>query len=270
MGSKARGPERDARRGAMERRMAAPALPRQGDLDSLSRRQPYLRGQLARTMAVSHDRGGGIDGVASRSDAHLDLESAHDRPSWVDLLTPAKLRQFLSIPQNPTIVVSDLFRSGDPGLKPRRLTGALASAGITVARGFRLDFSGTLRRVTDDFGWDVSVDTVGGSYTVTSTARARGSGWLSHAACGWEFRGGPIRTRGVGWIRGGSDSLSPRSGSPPRSALDAAFDVRIVLFQGDLPLRFGFESHARGPRRGLAREPGQVTWDGSLSADFGS
>ncbi len=202
--------------------------------------------------------------------ARLDLESAHDRPSWVDLLTPAKLRQFLSIPENPTVVVSDLFRSGDPGLKPRRLTGALASAGITVSRGFRLDFSGTLRRVTDDFGWDVSVDTVGGSYMVSSTARARGSGWLSHAACGWEFRGGPIRTRGVGWIRGGSDSLSPRSGSPPRSALDAAFDVRIVLFQGDLPLRFGFESHARGPRRGLTREPGQVTWDGSLSADFGS
>jgi len=198
----------------------------------------------------------------------LDLESAHDRPSWLDLLTPPTLRQFLSVP--PTVVVSDLFRSGDPGLMPRRLTGAVASAGITVARGLRFDFSGTLRRVTDDFGWNVSVDTVGGSYMVSSTAGPRGSGWLSHAACGWEFHGGPIRARGVGWIRAGPDSLSPRSGSPPRSALDAAFDVRIVLFQGDLPLRFGFESHARGPRRGLEREPGQVTWDGLLSADFGS
>jgi hypothetical protein len=194
-------------------------------------------------------------GAARGLQGRLDLESAHDRPSWVDLLTPATHRQFLSIPQDPTVVVSDLFRSGDPGLKPRRLTGALASAGIAVARGLRLDFSGTLRRVTDDFGWDVSVDTVGGSYTVSSTARPRGSGWLSHAACGWEFRGGPIRARGVGWIRGGPDSLSPRGGSPPRSALDAAFDVRIVLFQGDLPLRFGLESHARGPRRGGGPPP---------------
>ena len=208
-------------------------------------------------------------GAARRLQGRLDLESAHDRPSWVDLLTPATLRQFLSIPQNPTVVLSDLFRSGDPGLKPRRLTGALASAGVTVARGLRLDFSGTLRRVTDDFGWDVGVDTVGGSYVVSSTAGPRGSGWLSHAACGWELHRGPIHTRGVGWIRGGPDSLSPRSGSPPRSALDAAFDVRIVLFQGDLPLRFGIVSHARGPRRGLARDPAQVTWDGSLSADFG-
>src|SRR5258705_7578964 len=55
-----------------------------------------------------------------------------------------------------------------------------------------------------------------------------------------------------------------------RRALDASLELRFVLFQGDLPLRFGVESHARGPRRGLIREAGQITWDGTLSADFGS
>ena len=209
-------------------------------------------------------------GATERLRGRLDLESAHDRPSWVDLLTPARARDFVSIPQNPTFVPSQLFRSGDPRLRPRRLTGALAAAGLTAARGLRFDFSGAFRRVADDFGWDVVADTMGGSYVVSSTAGPRGSGWLSHAACGWEYHRGPIRTRGVGWIRGGPDSLSPRSGSPPRRALDAAVDVRIVLFQGDLPLRFGIESHARGPRRGLVREPAQVTWDGLLSVDFGT
>jgi hypothetical protein len=196
----------------------------------------------------------------------LDLESAHDRPSWVDLLTPPRLRLFAS----QDFTLTNLFRSGDPSLKPRRLTGALGSAGMTLLPGLDVELSGSYRHVTDDFGWSVTSDTTGGGFTVSSIAGPRGSGWLSHAAFGWELRRGAFRTRGAAWVRGGPDSLSPQSGSPPRRAVDAAADLRVVLFQGDLPLRFGVESHARGPRQGLIREPAQVTWDGSLSADFGS
>ena len=206
-------------------------------------------------------------GSTARARGRLDMESAHQRPSWTDLLTPATLHPFFS----PVFFsTEELSRSGNPNLRPRRLTGPLGFVRVTLLRGLDLDFSGSYRRVTDDFGWDVSADTVGGIFRVTSVARERGSGWLSHAAIGWDYRRGPIRSRGVGWVRGGSDSLSPRNGSPPGRALDAAMELRVVLFQGDLPLRFGVESHARGPRRGLIREPGLVTWDGTLSADFGS
>jgi hypothetical protein len=197
----------------------------------------------------------------------IDVESAHDRPSWVDLLTPATLHIFASPSQT---VLSELSRSGDPTLRPRRLSGALGALGLTPLRGLDLELSGSYRRVTDDFGWNVSADTSGGVIQVASAAGKRGSGWLSHAAVGWEFKRGPIRARGLGWIRGGPDSLAPRAGSPPRRALESALDLRLVLFHGDLPLRFGVESHARGPRQGLIREAGQVTWDGTLSADFGS
>jgi hypothetical protein len=197
----------------------------------------------------------------------IDVESAHDRPSWVDLLTPATLHTFAS---PATSALTQLSRSGDPSLRPRRLSGALGTLGLTPFRGLDLEISGSYRRVTDDFGWNVSADTTGGVNQFNSVAGERGSGWLSHAAVGWEFKRGAIRARGVGWIRGGPDSLAPQAGSPPRRALDSALDLRVVLFQGDLPLRFGVESHARGPRQGLIREAGQVTWDGTLSADFGS
>jgi hypothetical protein len=185
----------------------------------------------------------------------------------MDLLTPATVHTFVA---PSTFLPSDLSRSGDPALRPRRLTGGLGSFGLTVSRGFELTASGSYRRVTDDFGWDVSADTVAGVLDVASIARQRGSGWLSHAGLGWNLTRGFLRSRGVAWIRGGPDSLSPQAGSPPRRALDASLELRFVLFQGDLPLRFGVESHARGPRRGLIREAGQVTWDGTLSADFGS
>jgi hypothetical protein len=202
-----------------------------------------------------------------RTRGRIDLESAHDRPSWPDLLTPATSHTFVS---PSTFAQTELSRSGDPTLRPRRLSGGLGSLGFTVSRGFDLTLRGSYRRVTDDFGWDVVADTVGGLFDVSSVARRRGSGWLSHGAIGWEFQRGVFRTRGLGWIRGGPDSLSPQAGSPPRRALDARAEVRVVLFQGDLPLHFGIESHARGPRQGLIHEAGQMTWDGTLSADFGS
>jgi hypothetical protein len=212
------------------------------------------------------DARGSLWGGTERLHGRVDVESAHQRPSWVDLLTPPRLLTFISTSFVPT----ELFRSGDPGLKPRRLTGALGSVGLTPLPGLALDFSGSYRRVTDDFGWDVTSDTTGGTLRVSSVAGARRSGWLSHAAFGWELRRGPLRARGMGWVRGGPDSLSPQGGSPPRRAVDAALELRVVLFQGDLPLRFGVESHARGPRRGLIREAGQITWDGSLATDFGT
>ena len=202
-----------------------------------------------------------------RMHGRVDVESVHERPSWLDLLTPPRLLSFLS---PDTFVPSELFRAGDSGLKPRRLTGPLGSVAFTAAPGLKLELSGSYRRVTDDFGWNVSADTTGGILRVSSVARERGSGWLSHAAVGWEFQRGVLRARGVGWIRGGPDSLSPQAGSPPRRAIDAAVDLRVVLFQGDLPLRFGVESHARGARRGLIREAGVLTWDGTLNADFGT
>jgi hypothetical protein len=215
---------------------------------------------------------GFLDGRASlwtktaRARARIDAELAHDRPTWMDLLTPPTVHTFFA---PSTFVPTELDRSGDPTLRPRRLAGGLGVLGYTVSRGFDLELSGSYRRVTDDFGWNVAADTVAGVPRVTSIARARGEGWLSHAGIGWELRRGFLRSRGVGWIRGGPDSLSPQAGSPPRHALDASLEARIVLFRGDLPLRFGVESHARGPRKGLIREPGQITWDGILSADFG-
>jgi len=218
------------------------------------------------TEAAFWDARGSLWAGASRLRGRLDLESAHERPTWVDLLTPASLHDFFG----PDGIQSRLIRSGDPTLKPRRLTGPLGSAVFTPFEGLDLELSGSARRVTDDFGWNVSADTSGGFYDVSSIAGPRGSGWVSHAALGWELRRGPVRLRGVGWIRGGPDSLSPQSGSPPRRAIEAAAAWRLVLFKGDLPLRFEVQSHARGPRRGLIREPGRVTWDGSVSADFGS
>ena len=209
-------------------------------------------------------------GATGRARGRLDLESAHERPTWVDLLTPATLHDFVSPQPAYPLVQSLLFRSGDPGLRPRRLSGPVGSAGITPFEGFDLELYGSYRRLTDDFGWKVSADTSAGLYDVSSIAGPRGSGWVSHAALAWDLRRGPFRLRGVGWIRGGPDSLSPQAGSPPRRAVEAALEWRPVLFKGDLPLHIGVASHASGPRRGLIREAGQVTWDGSLSADFGS
>jgi len=256
-------------------------------LPAFEPRREEARARLGARYALGPNAGAGLDaaydaretqpgfldaraslwGVGGRARGRIDVESAHDRPSWPDLLTPATSHTLFA---PTTAQQTDLSRAGDPTLRPRRLTGGLGSLGFTVSRGFDLTLSGSYRRVTDDFGWSVTADTVGGVLEVSSVARRRGSGWLSHGALGWEFQRGAFRTRGLGWIRGGPDSLSPEAGSPPRHALDARAEARLVLFQGDLPLHFGIEAHARGPRRGLIRESGQVTWDGTLSADFGS
>ena len=110
----------------------------------------------------------------ARLHGRFDLESAHQRPSWVDLLTPPTSHTF--VVSDPVFVLSELSRSGDPGLRPRRLAGALGSVTFTPEERLRFEFSGSCRRVTDDFGWEIGADTVGGVYRVSSVARARGSG----------------------------------------------------------------------------------------------
>lgn len=259
---------------------------REDSIPALDSRRNEARGQLGVRLGRGDGAGVGIDaaydaretqpgfldgrvafwGGLKRLRARVDFESAHDRPSWVDLLTPARLHFFQSL----DFVTSSVFRSGNPDLKPRRLRGALGTVGFVSSSGRALEVVGSVRRVTDDFGWDLEVDSLGGSYLVSDTAGRRGDGWVSHVGLHWDGAWGPLHARGVGWVRSGPDSLSPHGGSPPRAALDADVAARVALFRGDLPLRIGIESHARGPRRGVMIEPGQVTWDGSLSAYFGN
>ncbi|MBI4364498.1 MAG: hypothetical protein HY568_03625 [Candidatus Latescibacteria bacterium] len=209
-------------------------------------------------------------GATERLRARVDLESAHERPSWVDLLTPASTREYYPPDAIPSVTLTRVTRSGDPGLKPRRLDGVLGSLSVLPRRDLRLDFSGSVRRITDDFGWDLETTTSSDTLLVSSIARRRGNGWTSHASAGWEVRVGPFHTRGVGWVREGPDSIAPLGGSPPRRALDASVDARLAVFRGDLLLRFGIEAHARSARRSAIREPAQATWDGSVTGDFGA
>ena len=46
--------------------------------------------------------------------------------------------------------------------------------------------------------------------------------------------------------------------------------MRVVLFGGDLPLVGRIEAHGEGPRTGESSEPGWISLDGSLRADFGA
>ncbi len=222
--------------------------------DASERDRPYLDGRASLWTT-------GRNGAA-----RVDVESAHERPSWVDRLTPA--RDSLVVGSAGTLV--RLFRSGDPSLRARALRGALGSGTLHVARGVSLLGSGSLRRVTDDFGWDASRADWPDSVVLLDVARTRGDGWVSFAAAGATFDRSWLRFRGLGWIRGGPDRLSPRAGSPPRRGVDAAVALRASLFGGDLPLELGAEAHASGPRRGLIRAPSTVTWDGTIRADFES
>ena len=207
-------------------------------------------------------------GEGSRASGRIDLELAHERPSWVDLLTPERV---VIAPRLPDFSKQlRLSRSGDPELQPRRLTGALARGSYAVSRALAVSAEGSVRRVDDDFGWDVfRLDTVDTLFLDTRAA-PRGDGWVSHGGVSFSFRPGPFRLHGLGWARGGPDRLSPRAGSPPRYGADAAASVRFALFQGDLPLEAGFDLHAQGPQRDVVREPGWAAWDASLRADFGS
>ena len=223
--------------------------------DARERDRPFVDGRVS------------LWGSGSRGSARVDLESAHERPSWVDRLTPGRDSLVVAGPLGETV---RWIRSGDPSLRPRALRGALGSGTLRLSRGISLNGSGSIRRLTDDFGWDVSRTGTPDSVVVYDVARQRGDGWVSLAAAGAALDRSWIRIHGLGWVRGGPDRLSPTAGSPPRRGLDASVALRASLFEGDLPLELGAEAHAQGPRRGLIRSPSTVSWDGSIRADFGS
>lgn len=202
---------------------------------------------------------------APHANGRLDLESAHERPSWIDRLSTSRT---LVIPTQSQILT--LLRSGDPGLTARRLTGAVGFGSWEATPWLTLSCSGSARRVVHDFGWDLERSEGPGTIDVLDVARQRGSGWLSHAALGGDLHAGPVTGRVLTWLRFGSATLSPREGEPARRALDADLSGRVVLFGGDLPVRGGLAAHATGPRGGLVREPAQITWDGTLRFDLGA
>lgn len=224
--------------------------------DARERDRPFADGRLS------------LWGGGRRGEARIDFESAHERPSWVDRLTPA--RDSLILFAGPDGETIRLFRSGDPTLRARGLHGALASGRFQAARGLSILGSGSLRRVTDDFGWDLTRTQTPDSIVIQDVARVRGDGWVSMAALGLVLDRAWFAGHGMAWARGGPDALSPRAGSPPRQGLDAALALRAKLFGGDLPLELGAEAHVQGPRRGIIRAPATVAWDGTLRADFGS
>ncbi|TMQ66743.1 MAG: hypothetical protein E6K79_02220 [Candidatus Eisenbacteria bacterium] len=207
-------------------------------------------------------------GEGRAASGRIDLEWAHERPSWVDLLSPASAA---SVPPPSALYPKflSISRSGDPSLEPRRLAGALARGSYALSRAVKVEAEGSMRRLHDDFGWDVSrletIDTI----FVDVRAAPRGDGWVSHGSVSFVLQPGALRLRGLGWARGGPDRLSPRAGSPPRYGADGAAAVRLSLFHGDLPAYFGFEVHAQGPRRGIVREPAVAVVDGFIHADFG-
>jgi hypothetical protein len=222
--------------------------------DARERDRPFVDGRVS------------LWGSGRQGSARVDFESAHERPSWVDRLTPPRDSLVLG-PSGETV---RLFRSGDPSLRARALRGALGTGTLRVARGVSLAGSGALRRASDDFGWDATRTEWPDSVVILDVARKRGDGWVSYAAFAARFDRSWLRLRGMGWIRGGPGALSPTAGTPPRRGMEGAAALRASLFGGDLPLELGAEAHALGPRRGLIRAPSTVTWDGSLRADFGS
>ena len=224
--------------------------------DARERDRPFADGRLS------------LWGSGPRGEARIDFESAHERPSWVDRLTPA--RDSLLLFAGPAGETIRVFRSGDPSLRARSLRGALANGRLQIARGVSILGSGSLRRLSDDFGWDVTRTQTPDSIVILDVARARGDGWVSMAGVGLVLDRAWVRAHGMAWARGGPDRLSPRAGSPPRQGLDAALALRAKLFGGDLPLELGAEAHAQGPRRGIIRAPATVGWDGALRADFGA
>ncbi len=203
---------------------------------------------------------------SSRASGRVDLEWFHERPTWVDLLAPA--RQVVS-PRSDQLRYLELDSSGDPSLKPRRLAGALARASYELSPSIVLQGEGSIRHVKDDFGWDLTRVETTDTLFVTTRAARRGDAWASFGAIGVQVRQGPFGAHGTAWMRGGPGGISPRAGSPSRHGADAAVSLRVVLFDGDLPMEAGVEVHAQGPRRGVIREPGWGSLDAALRADFG-
>ena len=208
---------------------------------------------------------------SSRTRLRIDAERAHERPTWIDLLTPIAVIDS-GIPNRTDRI--RITHGGDPSLPARSLTGVLARVSHDFSKRLSLTLEGSARHVEDDFGWSLTrtrtpIAIGGDTLHVDTRAVTRGDGWVSYGGASLRARLGAFGLEGAGWVRGGSEGLSPQAGSPPRFAADAAGETRVVLFQGDLPLIARVEAHGEGPRTGDSNEPGWVTVDGSLRADFG-
>lgn len=255
--------------------------------DAIAFRPRVRSGRLAASLRRAGDRGGveavaaadvrdgdptlvdgrlSIWGAASRARFRLDAESAHERPSLVDLLTPARTDTMPSFVA-PTLL---LTRGGNPDLGARSLRGLLGAASWRLREGVELLAFASARRVTGDFGWAATRSEFGDTIFVVDAARERGDGWVFQASAGGDASFGPFTARGLGWVRGGSAGLAPRAGSPPRLGADASLGLRATLFQGDLPLEVELAGHAWGPRRGLITAAAGGTCDGRVHVDFGS
>jgi hypothetical protein len=202
----------------------------------------------------------------------IDLEHAHERPTWIDRFTPFATIDS-GIPNASTSRIR-ITRSGDPSLGARALSGVLARASFDLSPKVLLSMEGAARRITDDFGWTLTRSRTegpsGDTIFVETRAALRGDGWASYAGASLRARLGAFTFHGTGWARGGPGGLAPQAGSLPRFGADGAAETRVVLFQGDLPLLARLEAHAEGPRTGDLAEPGWVAFDGSLRADFGT
>jgi hypothetical protein len=204
-------------------------------------------------------------GERGRARFRLDAESAHERPTFVDLLTPARIDTLGSLGTS-TLVLS---RGGNPDLRARALRGVLGEAAWSAGAS-ELTAFGSVRRVAGDFGWDATRAVSGDTLFVTDAARERGDGWVWLGAAGGRTVLGPLTARGLAWVRGGTPGLSPQAGSPPKAGIDASLGLRASFFQGDLPLELEVLAHAYGPRHGIVEAPGIATWDARLHTDFGS
>jgi len=201
-----------------------------------------------------------------RMHGRVDLERSHERPSWVDLGTPASAIDSL----DPTFTQRLLLtRSGDPSLEPRQLTGGLARGALELSPNLAVTLEGSARYVEDDFGWTLTRVASPETLLVDTRAALRGSGWVSYLGAGLRARTGPARWRAFGWARGGPDALGPRSGVVPRIGADVAADIRVTFFEGDLPLELGVRGHALGRSHGTVEAAGSFTVDLALRADFG-
>ena len=207
----------------------------------------------------------------SRARWRIDLEHAHERPTWIDRFTPlAVIDSGIRFQSTSRIRIT---RAGDPSLGARALSGALARASFDLSPTMSLTLEGAARRVTDDFGWTLTrartEGPTGDTLHVDTRAARRGDGWASYAGASLRARVGAFTLQGAGWARGGTGGVTPQAGSMPRIGADGAAETRVVFFQGDLPLLARIEAHGEGPRTGTLAEPGWVSFDASLRADFG-
>jgi hypothetical protein len=210
---------------------------------------------------LSYWRGG------SRGSARVDLESAHERPSWVDLLTPAAT---IDVPSATSATVFRYDVSGDPSLAARRLDGLLGAGTYQVAKPLTVAGTASLRYVHGDFGWNLTTPAGVDTVVLVDHATLRGDGWVSHGSLSMNLHSGPISLRALGWARGGADGLTPLAGSPPRYGAESAADLSGVFFHGDVAFTLGVRGHAWGPREGAIHVPGNASWDVALRADFGA